>query len=215
MYYFNDYESAKEGAIYSLASFVPVLMTVGLFVVVVINLVAKTSYFLQLLDLMQLVGACLYLEIQYPIFLEKFLNQMGNVLFMFIPKLIQRVPYTFSSPKFIFYNTDTSFSRTHTLTFLFFLVIFIGMIVVVVVNKYFGFLPRVVARIKYRNLNDLFSVLSFPLMLFSFSFVSGVVIDLALSVIVILLTVGWIVFISNLIIQAEEMGELMGLLSDY
>jgi hypothetical protein len=36
-------------------------------------MIFKTSYFLQLLDFGQLIAACLYLEIQYPIFLEKYL----------------------------------------------------------------------------------------------------------------------------------------------
>lgn len=47
----------------------PVIMTVGLFLMVVVNVIAKTSHFLQLLDFMQLIAACLYLDMQYPIFL--------------------------------------------------------------------------------------------------------------------------------------------------
>jgi hypothetical protein len=44
-------------------------MSLGLFITIILNIIAKNSYFLQLLDMMQLIGACLYLEIQYPIFL--------------------------------------------------------------------------------------------------------------------------------------------------
>jgi hypothetical protein len=119
-----------------------------------------------------------------------------------MPKLVNHTPYTFSSPKYIFYNTDTSFSRTHLLTFLFFLVMFIAMVVVILVNKYKNKLIALANRIKYRNLNDLFSILSFPLLLFSFSFFNAINIDLLLGLVMIFITVGWIVFISNLIISA-------------
>lgn len=128
---------------------------------------------------------------------------MGNMLFLFMPKIMQHFPYTFSSSKYIFYNIDTSFTRTHLLTFILFLVLFIAMIIVVVVNRYWGYLTTITNRIKYRNLNDLFSVLSFPLLLFSFSFYDSKTIDLVISFMVILFALGWIIFISNLIIQAE------------
>ncbi len=95
---------------------------------------------------------------------------MTHVLFLFMPKLVEYVPYVFSSSKYIFYNKDTSFSRTHLLTFIIFFVILIAMVIIVLLNKYKEYLPKISGRIKYRNLNDLFSVLSFPLLLFSFSF---------------------------------------------
>lgn len=177
-------------------------ITVGLLVTIIFNVIAKTSYFLQLLDLMQLVGACVYLEIQYPLFLEKFLKQMGTTLFLFMPKLVSPVPYTFSSSKYIFYNIDTSFSRTHLLTFFIFLIFLIFMITIILVDKYFGKLNGLASRFKYRNLNDLFSIFTFPLLLFSFSFSYSKVGDIFLGVIVILISVGWTGFISILIIKA-------------
>ncbi len=186
-----------------MAKFTPLVITVGLLIAIVVNVLAKTSHFLQLLDLMQLVAACLYLEIQYPIMLEKFLSQLSPTLFTFMPNLIQQLPYSFSSPKWIFYNIDTSLTRTHLLTFIIFILLFTIMITTIIVNRYFTPLPRMVNRIKYRNLNDLFSIFSFPLLLFSFAFFYAKPIDIALGVVVILLTLSWIVFISNLIIQAE------------
>lgn len=128
---------------------------------------------------------------------------MTNVLFLFMPKLIQHLPYAFSSSKYIFYNSDTSFTRTHLLTFILFVVIFTLMIIIIILNKYYGYLTILSLRIKYRNLNDLFSILSFPLLLFSFSlFNYSQTIDLVFSLVVIALTLGWIIFISQLIIQA-------------
>ena len=128
---------------------------------------------------------------------------MGYVLFLFMPKLVNHVPYAFSSSKYIFYNIDTSFSRTHLFTFILFVILFIVMVVVVLVNKYFNKLQTLANRIKYRNLNDLFSILSFPLLLFSFSFFKSIPVDLFLGLAVVFITLGWIVFLSNLIISAQ------------
>jgi hypothetical protein len=189
-----------------IGSYLPLVMSVGLFLTIILNLISKNSHYLQLLDFMQLIAACLYLDIQYPIILEKFLYKMGYVLFAFMPKLLNHTPYAFSSPKYIFYNTDASFSRAHLLTFIIFLVIFVTMIVVTLLNKYKNILAVLASRIKYRNLNDLFSILSFPLLLFSFSFFNSIMIDLILGLAIILITAGWIIFISNLIISAHEMG---------
>ncbi len=61
---------------------------------------------------------------------------MGKLIFTFLPQLISSGPYTFSSSKFIFYNVDTSFARVHLMTFLLFLIIFISMIVIIVINHY-------------------------------------------------------------------------------
>ncbi len=46
---------------YTISTFIPLAITAGIFIVIVINIVAKNSYFLQLLDFMQLIAACLYL----------------------------------------------------------------------------------------------------------------------------------------------------------
>ena len=80
------------------------------------------------------------------------------------------------------------------------------MFIITLINKYKNKLIALTNRIKYRNLNDLFSILSFPLLLFSFSFFNAIVMDLLLGLVMIFITMGWIVFISNLIISAQEMG---------
>jgi hypothetical protein len=80
--------------------------------------------------------------------------------------------------------------------------LFIAMVVVVAVNKYWKKFAALTNRIKYRNLNDLFSILSFPLLLFGFSFFNAIPSDLFMGLVAIFITAGWIVFISNLIISA-------------
>ena len=95
---------------------------------------------------------------------------MGNVLFLFMPQIVQIYPFTFSSPKFITYNFDTSFTRTNLLLFMLFLIAFILMMIVIAINRYNSGCSSLISRIKYRNINDLFSILSFPLLLFAFNF---------------------------------------------
>lgn len=89
------------------------------------------------------------------------------------------------------------------------------MAICIAIDKYFKPLPKLVDRVKYRNLNDLFSIFIFPLLLFSFPFTHAIVIDILLGIVVIVITLSWVIFISNLIISAKEMGDLKGLLSDY
>ena len=101
------------------------------------------------------------------------------------------------------------------MTFIVFIVLFLLMCIWIAVDKYFRPLPKLIDRIKYRNLNDLFSIFVFPLLLFSFPFTHAIIIDILLGVVMIIITFAWVIFISNLIIQAKEMGDLKGLLSDY
>lgn len=61
VYYFNDYGKDRDGVLYTVGEYVPLVMTIGLFLAIVINIITKTSYFLQLLDFMQLIAATLYL----------------------------------------------------------------------------------------------------------------------------------------------------------
>ena len=72
-----------------------------------------------------------------------------------------------------------------------------------------------VNRIKYRNLNDVFSLFTFPLLLFAFSLTNAKIVDVLFGILVIAVTLTYIVFISNLIITAKNMDELKGLLSEY
>jgi len=188
---------------YTIANIVPVIMCAGLLICILSNIISKSSYFLQLLDFMQLAAACLYLDIQYPQYLEQFLSKLSLSLFSFMPKMIQHYPYSFSSSKYIYHNVDTSLTRTHALTFIIFIVLLVVMCVVVAIDAYFKPLPKLIDRIKHRYLNDLLSIFAFPLLLFSFPFTHAITVDILLGIVVILVTTGWVIFISNLIIQAK------------
>ncbi len=61
----------------------------------------------------------------------------------------------------------------------------------------------------------MFSLFTFPLLLFAFSLREAGVVDVLFGVLVIGLVLAYIVFVSNLIIGADSMGDLKGLLSDY
>jgi len=90
------------------------------------------------------------------------------------------------------------------LTFLVFLIILLTFAIVISINyKYPDKLFRAVKRIRYRHLNDLFSICIFPLLLFSFSFSDATVIDIFLGVIVVLLAFGFIVLISYKIMSVK------------
>jgi hypothetical protein len=132
-----------------------------------------------------------------------------------MPEVVQHVPYAFSPSKFIYYNTDTSLTRCHMLTFMVFLIILLTFVAILSINyKYPEKLYRAVKRIRYRHLNDLFSIFIFPLLLFSFSFSDATVVDIFFGVVVILLALGFIILISYKIMNVKELGDLQGLLSD-
>jgi hypothetical protein len=88
-----------------------------------------------------------------------------------------------------------------------FLVFFLGlvtMIVILVINKYKPeMLLKAVDRVKYRLINDFFSIFTFPLLLFGFALLHVHAFDAILGVVVILLTLSWIIYLCNLIISAK------------
>jgi len=90
------------------------------------------------------------------------------------------------------------------LTFMIFLITFVVFVIILAINyKYPEKLFRAVQRIRYRHLNDLFSIFIFPLLLFSFSFSDATVIDIFLGVVTILLALGFIILISYKIMNVK------------
>lgn len=69
LYYFDDYANDSTTPMYTIAGIIPVIISAGLLICIIANIISKSSYFLQLLDFMQLIAACLYLDIQYPQYL--------------------------------------------------------------------------------------------------------------------------------------------------
>ena len=78
------------------------------------------------------------------------------------------------------------------------------MIFILVINKYReGTLLKAVERIKYRLINDFFSIFTFPLLLFGFALLHAHAIDAILGIFVVLMTLAWIIYICKLIINAK------------
>ena len=71
------------------------------------------------------------------------------------------------------------------------------------------------ARIKYRNITDLFSIVSLPLLVFSFRlFKAASVPDIICSCVVLLLICGFVVFISYFLMTVKDVKEIAGLAGD-
>lgn len=61
LYFYNDYSQQKDSLAYRAAAFIPLVVAASLLVLILLNILVKTSHFLQLLDMMQLIAATLYL----------------------------------------------------------------------------------------------------------------------------------------------------------
>lgn len=163
------------GAYYNFkfVQFVPLFLIVILFVVIIINMINKSSHFNQVLDYVQIIAVTLYLDIQYPPILESFLAGFKLSLGLFAKNMVNLVPYNFSAPKFIYYHIDTSVIRSQLLLLMLFLILLIFFVIVILLNTYrppmFKGLIKIV---RYRWINDLFSICITPLYLFSFQITS-------------------------------------------
>lgn len=69
--------------------------------------------------------------------------------------------------------------------------------------------------VRYRLLNDLFSVCMTPLFLFACQISHAKVSYLIISVAIVLLGIGYVAWISYKIIQVKKMSQLSGLLGDF
>ena len=181
-----------------------------------INVCNKSSHFTQILDFTQLVAVTLYLNIQYPPILEYFLSGFRLVLFSLAKDMINIVPYTFSSPKFIYYHTDTSLFRNQLIPLMLFLAIFVFFVVIISIHTYDKTkFQSPVKVIRYRLLNDLFSLCVTPLYLFTCQVLNAKAIDLVVTAILGLIGVGYVIWIGYKIVQIKKMEELAGLLGDF
>ena len=160
------------------------------------------------MDLMQFVAATLYLEIQYPNILEEYLNSLTNILWSFSPKISNSLPFVFSPSKYYEYHEDSSLIRNQTITMVIFLVFMTTSMILLLVYQFKescreGIVGKLVNRIRYRHLNDCFSILMLPLLLFAFHF-DGDVGDIVLSSIIIIITVSFLVVICYKILTVKS-----------
>lgn len=119
-------------------NYIAIGCSIVLLVVIVVNLVLGVSLFLQIMDYIQLIALSLYLEIQYPPILENMLRNIGIVLFSFFPSL-DKLPYKFSTSKFIIYHNDSSILRQIPIVLVFILILlaFVGFIIFYEIKQHF------------------------------------------------------------------------------
>ena len=180
-----------------------------LFVVIVINVMNKSSHFTQVLDYVQIIAVTLYLNIQYPPILEEYLSGFKASLLIITKNMIDLAPYTYSSPKFIFYNIDTNIFRNSIILVGLFLCLFALFMVIIACNTYNkDRFPVIVRIIRYRLINDLFSIFLTPIFLFSCQFLHGSSGHIFMSVLFGLLGICYASWISYKIIKVKKMADL-------
>ncbi len=169
----------------------------------------KSSHFTQVLDYVQIIAVTLYLNIQYPPILEQFLSGFKASLFVFTKNMVDLTPYTYSSPKFIYYNIDTNIFRNSMITMLLFLGLFAFFMTIIAFNTYNkDKFPAFVRIVRYRLINDLFSIFLTPIFLFSCQFLNGSTGHIIMSVLFGLLGIGYASWISYKIINVKKMADL-------
>jgi hypothetical protein len=200
-----SYQDYSSEAAPSFLSLIPLFFFALLLTVIVANIANKSSRFVQILDYFQLVAVTLYLDIQYPPVLESFLSGCKVALFALTKDMLGMTPYTFSPPKFIFYHTDTNLFRNMLILFLIFLLSLVTFLVLIALHTYKQHCKKAVGLIRYRWLNDLFSICVTPLFLFACQFSDQNPGVLAISVILLLVGVSYVGWISYKIIQVKKL----------
>lgn len=130
--------------------------------------------------------------------------------------MINIAPYRFSAPKFIYYHTDSSLFRNQLIPLIAFLVIFISFIIIIAIHTYDQTkFESPVKVIRYRLINDLFSLFMTPLYLFASQVSHAKTLDLVFTVLLGLIGVGYVIWIGYKIVQIKKIQELAGLLGDF
>lgn len=123
-----------------------------------------------------------------------------------MPVLANFEPYAFSASKFIEFNYDTSLLRSQGVLLLLFLILLIFMVVMIIIDRVKpGILGNLVTRIRYRNITDLFSICSLPLLIFCFRAGYSQPSDIAFSSIIVILIIGYLAMSSYLLITAKTL----------
>jgi hypothetical protein len=123
--------------------------------------------------------------------------------------MVDLVPYSFSPPKFIYYNVDTSVFRNSLLLLIAFLLVFVFFLIVMIINAFKkGWFMKAVRVIRYRLLNDLFSICLTPLLLFACQILHQTPAAIFVTVLLAISGIGYVVWISYKIIQVRKLSEL-------
>lgn len=96
--------------------------------------------------------------------------------------------------------------RSQGILFIIYITLLLTFFIIIIINKCKPHLLNVVvARIKYRNITDLFSIVCLPLLMFSFRFNHTTISDLITSIIVIFTIIGFIIFMSYFLMTVKNL----------
>lgn len=96
--------------------------------------------------------------------------------------------------------------RSQGILFIIFIALFLTFAVLIVINKFKpDLLVRVIKRIKYRNVTDLFCITSLPLLLFAFNFKSSGIADIVARAVVLVLTASFLGFMSYVLMTVKNL----------
>lgn len=104
--------------------------------------------------------------------------------------------------------------RSQGVLLILFLLTLITFIILIVVNRYkpnLRYIKHAVKRIKYQNITDLFSIVSLPLLIFSFRYTSSHPADIVVSLLVVLLIIGFVILASYKLMTARSLEDIAGL----
>ena len=126
-------------------------------------------------------------------------------MFNFLPQISNYVPYTFSPSKIIENHKDSSLVRSQGIILIVFLLLLAFVAIVLIIDK---IKPETVPqwllkRLKYRNLTDIIVIFALPLLIFCFR--GGRPVDIALSAIVSIIVIVFLIFCSWKIVTAKSM----------
>lgn len=96
--------------------------------------------------------------------------------------------------------------RSQGILFIIYITLLITFITIIIINKCKPHLLKpAIARIKYRNITDLFSIVCLPLLMFSFRFNHTEIWDLITSIIVIFTIIGFVIFMSYFLMTVKNL----------
>jgi len=102
------------------------------------------------------------------------------------------------------------------LLFLVFVVILAVFLILIAINAYNPKrLVKAIKNIRYRLLNELYCICLTPLFLFACQIKYASPLDIFITILVLLLGVGYVTWISYKIVNVRKMSELPGLLGDF
>ena len=115
-------------------------------------------------------------------------------------------PFIFSPPKFIFYHSDTMLMRNQVLIFLIFIIFLATFITIIIVHTCKpDYCKNAVRNIRYRLMNDVFSICLTPLLIFACQFSHQNPGGIFLAVLILGIGIFYVAWIAYKIISIKKM----------